>query len=144
MQTLSYLFSVSLRQLLLQHLIFINYFSSTIIKFYSVLDVVSAYLRFFQKNHFFFFSFFKQYETLHEFAWYPCAGSVFFSLQREPGFLRSAFVFLELPSHFVSPVLSVSYVPMESSASAGLNSRDSGQIRCKNKGSRKLECVVNT
>ena len=93
---------------------------------------------------FFFFSFFKQYETLHEFAWYPCAGSIFFSLQREPGFLRSAFVFLELPSHFVSPVLSVSYVPMESSASAGLNSRDSGQIRCKNKGSRKLECVVNT
>ena len=67
------------RQQLLRHFMFMNYFSSTIVKFYSVLDVVSAYLRFFQKNHvffFFFFSFFKQYETLHEFAWYPCAGPI--------------------------------------------------------------------
>ena len=65
-------------------------------------------------------------------------------LCKENQVLRLAFVFFELPSHFVSPVLSVPYVPMESPAGAGLNSRDSGQIRCKNKGSRKLECVVNT
>lgn len=94
--------------------IFINYFSYTIIKFYSVLDVVSAYLRFFQE-YMFFFSFhflnnMKHFMNLHVIL---VQGPSSFSLQREAG-LKVGFVFLDLPSHFVSPVFSVSYIPMES------------------------------
>ena len=77
------------RQQLLRHFMFMNYFSSTIVKFYSVLDVVSAYLRFFQNNHvFFFFSFhflnnMKHFMNLHGIL---VRGPSSFSLQREPGF----------------------------------------------------------